>query len=461
MQPLGPGFRFTDRQTEIHVLPAPSASLHVRVEDHLQNAGDRALRSLEVRLPEGPAFGAPSIRVKVEGREVTPAHHSESDRRLVRMPFDPVWEKQQSREIVAEWNLQLDRAGRGTVGVSENAFYVADATALPLWQAPPGIFTKGGPDPARESLTVVAPADFKVLAPGKPLRTSAHGDMVAHRFLVQPAKDYLPFVVAGRYQEEIISASGTSVIFWTFQPVEAAAKAAAARLAASVSAFADYFGPVEKDKTPIRIVEAPGEFSPEFDTQGGLGSASFPGGVLLDHRAFEQGLSQEAVLQLAEYALARTWFGWRVRPRPETQILLGRGLGLFGLMVAAEARGDAARRAMVALLIERYDQARSVAVDRYLLEPPVGYSRAERISTGYRAALFFVALEDLCGRAALQAGFHQLLRTSGHDEIADEELRSAVEFSSHRDLAEMFRTWLNRPGIPDEFRARYVRSSPQ
>ena len=52
------------------------------------------------------------------------------------------------------------------------------------------------------------------------------------------------------------------------------------------------------------------------------------------------------MLQLAEYELARTWFGWRVRPRPEAQILMGRGMGLFGLVIAAEGRGpDAAPRA--------------------------------------------------------------------------------------------------------------------
>lgn len=37
--------------------------------------------------------------------------------------------------------------------------------------------------------------------------------------------------------------------------------------------------------------------------------------------------------------------------------------------------------------------------------------------------------------------------------------RAAAEAVSHRDLAEMFRMWLKRPGIPNEFRDRY--SSPR
>jgi aminopeptidase N len=113
---------------------------------------------------------------------------------------------------------------------------------------------------------------------------------------------------------------------------------------------------------------------------------------------------------------------------------------------------------MVAALLNRYDESRRIAADRQLLEPPVGYSRAERISTGYRAALFFVALENLCGRDNLRAAFQQIVRARRGDEVADEELRAAAEAASQRDLAEMFRTWLNRPGIPDDFRARYNNS---
>jgi len=58
--------------------------------------------------------------------------------------------------------------------------------------------------------------------------------------------------------------------------------------------------------------------------------------VLLDRRALTQGIANESILELAEYELARTWFGWRVRPALEDQILMGRGVGLYGLIVAAE-----------------------------------------------------------------------------------------------------------------------------
>ena len=461
MQPLGPGFRFVDRQTEIRALAdAPrGAGLHVRVVDRFENAGDRPLRSMEVRLPEGPTFGPQNLRVTIDGREISPQNSSDAAPRLMRAPFDPVWKQRQPREIVTEWDLVPEPTGRGTAAASAVAFYIADETALPLWQAPSGVFVRGGPNPMDASLTVFAPPDFRVLAPGKPLKSGAVGNLVAHRFKIRPSEDFLPYVVAGRYLEQKTRTPQGEVSFWTLQPFDAQqAQPAASRLASSMTAFTDFFGPATKSETAVRIVETPGDLPVDFGEPGDVGGGSFPGGVLLDHRAFAQGVANEPILELAEYELARTWFGWRVRPSPEAQILMGRGVGLFGLVVAAEVRSPDERRRMIALLLDRYEESRRIAADRRLLEPPAGYSRAERISTSYRAALFFVALEDLRGRDNLRAALQQIVRARGGDEVDNDDLRAAVEAASQRDLAEMFRTWLNRPGIPDDFRARYGNS---
>jgi aminopeptidase N len=97
------------------------------------------------------------------------------------------------------------------------------------------------------------------------------------------------------------------------------------------------------------------------------------------------------------------------------------------------------------------------------MEPPAGYSRAERISTGYRAGLFFVALEDLCGHDNLRTALRDILHDRAESDTGYEELRAAAESASGKDLAEMFRKWLVEPGIPQEFRSRYqnVSSAPR
>jgi hypothetical protein len=460
VHPLGPGYQFADRQAEILVSSASPGRIHFHVADELENAGDRPLRSLEVRLPDGPVFGEQNLRMLVEGAEVSAQPSSQIDVRMMRAPFDPPWQQNERRKVVTEWDLVPEASARGTIVASPDGYFVADETALPLWQTPNGVFAVGGANPGKELLTVFAPPDFRVLAPGKALKHTADGNYVARRFLINPANDFLPYVVAGRYQEKLIHARQGEVQFWTFHTMDGpAAQTAADRLSASMKALAEYFGPASEGKAAVRIVEAPVELPAELGAPGDPGGASFPEGALLGSRAFRQGIASEGVLQLAEYELTRTWFGWRVRPRPEAQILMGRGVGLFGLVVAAEGRGQDQRRSMVESLIDRYDEARRAAPDKRLMEPPSGYSRAERISTGYRAALFFVALEDLCSHDDLRAALRDILRTRASSDTGYEELRSAVESASGKDLAEMFRAWLVQPGIPGDFRARYQKSS--
>jgi aminopeptidase N len=284
------------------------------------------------------------------------------------------------------------------------------------------------------------------------------GNLVSRSFRIKPGTDFLPYIVAGRYQEQVVRTHQGAVSFWTFQTLDAQqARAAAARLSASMRAFADFFGPSAKGKRALHVVEAPGDLPNEFEELSSApGGTSFPEGVLLDSRAFTRGLADENVLQLSEYELARTWFGWRVRPRPEAQILMGRGVGLFSLVLAAEAQGQDQRGRMVASLLARYDQARQVAEDRTLLEPPAGYSREERISTGYRAALFFVALEDLCGHEAMRTAFRNIIRAREEDDVDLDDVRAAMEFATGGDLAEMFHQWLSRSSVPEDFRARYT-----
>jgi hypothetical protein len=374
----------------------------------------------------------------------------------MRAPFDPPWAQNEKRTVVTEWDLVPEASERGTIVASPDGFFVADETALPLWQTPNGVFARGGTEPNKELLTVFAQPDFRVLAPGKALKRTMDGSYVVQRFLINPDSDFIPYVVAGRYQEKIVQSRQGEVRFWTFRPVDgAAAQAAAERISSSMKTFAEFFGPASKGNSTVRIAEAQAELPAEFGEPDDPGGTSFPEGVLLDSRAFRQGIASEAVLQLAEYELARTWFGWRVRPRPEAQILMGRGVGLFGLVIAAESRGQGERRGMIASLLDRYDHARAIAPDKRLMEPPAGYSRAERISTGYRAALFFVALEDLCGRDNLGAALREIIHARAQSDTGYEELRAALEFTSGKDLVEMFREWLVQTGIPDDFRARY------
>ena len=113
--PLGPGFLFLDRHTELRAATdrARGARLHLRVVDFFSNAGNLPLQSIEVRLPEGPTFGSRNLRLTIDGRAVSPESASDTDPRLMSAPLDPVWIRNQPREIVTEWDVIPEPGGRG------------------------------------------------------------------------------------------------------------------------------------------------------------------------------------------------------------------------------------------------------------------------------------------------------------------------------------------------------------
>lgn len=460
VHPLGPGFRFTDRGAQIRQVSGTPPEIRIRIVDQMENTGDRPLRSLKANLPPAAIMPAKTLSVTVDGQKNSPEIAGENGSRSLQLTVHPVWKRNQSREIVTEWRVSPETSSSRYIGSQARAFYIADVTALPLWQAPQGIFTRGGPDARKQSLTIFAPPDFRVLGPGQPARTRRVGDQIAYLFHNKKRRLFIPFVIAGNYQQQRVRVAQGSVDFWTFHPIDPGqAETAAVQLAASMSAFEGYFGPLSKGEGAIHIVEVPGELPSLFGRPDGPGATSFPGGVLLDSRGWTQGVATELVLELAEVELAQTWFGWQVRPRPGAELLMGRGADLFGLVVAAESRSEAQRKQMVSSLLKRYDEARQAAPDQPLIGPPGGYPRAQQISTEYKAALFFVALEDSCGRDNFQKALTHIVQGLGGGQAGMAVLRAAAEEASGRDLAGMFRTWVAHSGIPVDFRARYADGS--
>jgi hypothetical protein len=269
------------------------------------------------------------------------------------------------------------------------------------------------------------------------------------------------------------------VIFWTLEPLDPQpAQAAAERLTRTVAVYDRLFSPVAGGVSrrsiawPVYIAEA-STMLPHMDipielgqteTAADLSALSFPEGALLDRRAFTLGVASEPVLELAEFELAQTWFGWRVQVRPEAQTLTPAGLALFAVAKAAGAReGDAGRRRYISLLVGALDRARAnIAAaapagigENATIVPPLPRTPEERAVAAYKAALFFVAFEDLAGQQTLESAMHRLLRDMAGESIDDADLRSALEAASGRDLAAMFRTWRSFSEIPPDFRAKY------
>lgn len=440
--PLGPGFHFASRQASIRQVAAGSLRVHVRVTDQLTNGGTRALGYLDILLPEDVSEGT-GLSILADGHQVHALLIAREPGAPLRIHFEPSWPQGETKSFAFDYEL-APTPGSTVVAAAPDAFYLADSDALPRWLPPAGFFVTADSQARREDFEVTAPIAFRVLAAGREQRPKRQGDLAIHSFRLSNS-DFPPFVVAGRYQETPIHTDRGDVIFWTLHPLNAqSAQSSAERLAGTAATYEKAFGPASKKRSPIRIVEVPSAASSDEDD-----AAPFTNGAVLSERVFATGIADDSVLELAESALARTWFGWVAQPSPRDQVLLGRAAGLFAVVMAAKARGgDTARRAAIGRLLAAYD--RDQASENIAIIP------GAPLSHGYKAALFWVALEDLSGAEPLQRATRHLLQALAGKEISAVDLRSALESETGRDLVEVFHTWIDHSGLPADFRARYA-----
>ncbi len=444
---LGPGFHFASRQTVIQ----PGAPLHVRVTDQLVNAGTRPLSYLDVLLPEN----AGSIAVTMDGRMVSARLATSQPGSALRIPFEPPWPQKQSRSFVLNYDIASD-SSRAAATASDQNFHVASPDLLPRWVPPPGVFVTAD-SPQREEFEFAAPATARVTAAGRERRRSKQGERTVHRFRVTP-DDFPLFIAAGRYEETLIRAGkeGRPVIFWTLPSLAPEkAKPAAERLAQTVDTFEKAFGPLASGHPAIRIVvmAAPQDAPVGNDATSAF---TFPYGVILDDRLFNLEQISEQALEAAESGLAATWFGWTIRlPAAGPDNVFGLGARRFAVITAAAAReGESARSQAVRQLLADYDRANAPTA----LPGPASANVSGALDAE-KAALFWIALEDLAGTKAVQAAIQHLILALAGNQVTIGDLRAAIEGETRSSAVGFFREWIDRPGVPADFRARYSPAS--
>ena len=453
---LGPGFNHADRTVNVSATSIEPTQINVRVTDKLENVGNRGLAYLDVSLPTGPSFGSQNLGITVAGKTVAGRRVKAGSGSLLRIPFNPAWPKGEEREIAFGYGLEPSPEGRGAVAATPDGFYLADPDVFPSWRPPLGPFARGSLRARTERLEVTVPADFRVLAVGREQHSERRGELVIHRFEMVGA-EFPPYLIAGRYREQRLDTENGEVVFWTRESLdEKVARTAAQRLTASAAVYEESFGRIERSRSPIYVVETSAELAPIAVETPDIPAASFPKGVLFDRRGVTAGLATDSVLDVADYELARTWFGWHVRPRPEADLLLGRGMAFFAALHAAEARGGKTlRREEIVRLIKTYDGLGSAADEKPGFGPPVGYSRTELTAKAYKGALFLLSLEDIAGEEKFHRAVRRILADMAGQEVGTNELRSAVEAEAERNLAEVFHAWIDHPGIPAEFRTNH------
>jgi len=457
--PLVPGYQILRESREVRFVPGESPALHIRGDFKLENTGNGDLTFIDVTLPEEAAFGRRNLRLELNGHEVAPAsippEYRQDRPNAVRVPFDPPWKHKAAVQFTIEYDLASPQDPGPRITLGQSDFHLGSRGWFPALEPPKHVFSPYPRRPKTTAYTVRVPSNFLVLARGTPKGRKKAGGQTEYRFVLRQ-DDLPPFVVGGSYVQTPVNAPADSATFWTLEPLAGDSRQAAADITQTWTILVNDFGPIDPNISTPHVVESPELRGHNNRDDSGPVVASFPGGVLVNPAALALGIGSQPFLDMVAHSLAHNWFGDEMYPAPDAAVGLGEGLPEYATIVVDEARnGPSARRMRIEKYLTEYDEARKNAAERPLgitmLSDPAGQ---QQIALA-KAPLFFVALEDYCGAAAMRNGLKHMVEVLRGQEVSYDSLRSALEESSGKNLAELFRVWLNNDGIPADFRSRY------
>ena len=456
--PLAPGYRILKQSREVTFVPGQPAELRVRSLYTVENSGTADLSFVDVNFPPELSYGRSSVRVEVDGREAAatnlPAEEQQARPDALRIPLDPAWGRKQKREVAVEYTLRSPGDSGARIGIGESNFHLSSRGWFPELLPPKRVLSPYPKPPKTWAFTVRVPQDFSVLAAGVPKGAKKSGEQAEHRFELD-ADTTAVYVVAGRYARWPERRKANSTGFWTVQPLAADPSAGAQQIDSVWGTLQQDFGALDKKSVGPVIVEAPG-LRGRFSDDAAPAAVAFPGGALVNPAALALGTGGDEFLDVVSRALAREWFGESMYFSDAAGVGMGEGLPEYAGIVIDEARhGPEARRRRVVEYLRRFDDASKAANETPLSAITLGDAEGPRRIALAKAALFFSALEDVCGEGPMRAGLKNLLASQRGREAGYADLRAALEESCSRDFAPMFRLWLNSKGIPPDFRERY------
>lgn len=434
--PLGPGFGI-ERQDVTFAYDRGEVA-GVRFVYRLRNDGNEPLERLDFNLPHGLA----NFRATLDGRPAD-ARLTEFDiedvpaaprRASARFTFSPPVPMKRRFDLVLEYDVPV-RGQHRFAAADAGAFYLPSEDWFPELVRPAAVFARGSARHPETRIAILLPGDWRVLTPGRGQGRRARGGAAEHRFRLRGG-DGAPYLLAGPYHEHAVSSHGQTVIFWTLTPPDLpAAQAAGARLAADLAALEAMLGPrARRTGAPTWVVE--------LDDTRAVDSSAFAAGLILLPQQMAELVSGQLPSPRHRDTLAGIWFERVTQPEDRLAVQLAEGLKHFSMLGLEQLAGGDLRSAHIA--------ARIAEFDRLAAESPPEMAAREKMR------VFLLALEDVVGQKKLHAGLRRMVQARRGDTWNRSDLRAALELESGEDLAETFRRWLDEPGIPGDFRARYA-----
>ena len=457
--PLAPGYAISKESREIQFVSGATPELKVRGRFTLVNSGTSKLSFIDMVVPPEKTAGLSGLHIEVNGREVNavplPAELQYDHPHTLRIPLESTWEQKQKRELLIEYVLRSPDDSSSRITLSLKTFSLGFSGWFPVLQPPDHALSPFPKRPDRTLITIRTPSDFLLFSRGKRAGVKKADNEIESRYIVG-MNELAPFAVGGQYVEASSSRSGkSSVAFWTLEPLKQDTAASAQRIESAWNTMQTDFGSLDKNISAPHVVESP-DLRNHLTGQAGPAAEAFPGGALVSSAALALGINNEEFLDKVTHAVAHDWFGQQIYPEPFAALGLGEGLPEYATIVIDEAsKGEAGRRQRIIEYLRAYDEASKKAVEIPLGDAKLTDAPEQRAISLAKAPLFFIALEDKCGEAPVRAAFKRVISLLRGQQVGYNEIRSAIEQESGKDLAEFFRTWLYESGIPKDFSAKY------
>jgi hypothetical protein len=449
--PLGPGYSIESQQVRVQFVPGPEPRIRIDAEYRLKNTGNQPLSEVELRLPGRRRFHFDEPRAAWDATAVTTATATDNSRNAL-LALPQPWTKSARHTLHLSVEYLPAAAGETGLSFSADAFFLPAAGWSPELLPSGGLFATGGVPPKKWEMSVSVPEGFLVHTSGKQKKTARkNGEITV--VATQRSNDRYPFVIAGRYNSAQIALGKEKILLWTRKAQDPeAVRGLSEALARTTEAYDAVFGTRTKAPSATWIVECP----------------VVPGCFTLPTRTMAELLGEKEEPTVAEMvspdtlmagfgsggppiggaavapSLAASWLGYGQNPGFFEQEPPLSALPAFAASIGrdaaegADSRADTIRRAL-----------------QLIPEKPGGHGPEAPAVVRAKSFLFFYALQDRYGREVFRKAISHMLQARRERGLELSDLIAAFEEETHENMAEFVRLWMKRPGVPEEFRARY------
>ncbi|SCY14732.1 M1 family metallopeptidase [Thiohalorhabdus denitrificans] len=293
-------------------------------------------------------------------------------------------------------------------------------------------YPRTGQDLHTYRLTVTAPRELRLTAPGHRTDETTEGDTRTVRFRMgQPAEGAVLVGGPHRFRRDTTE-DGIAVATSLPPDLEELADPFLAATAGHLQRFQERYGPYPH--TGFTVVSSP--------WPAGFG---FPGIAYLGRRILPMGFIRE---QSLPHEILHSWWGNGVYVDPASGNW-AEGLTTYGADYRLRARDskEAARELRLRWLQDYASYHRGEPAPA-LRDFQARVDQASRTRGYNKAAFLWIMLRDRLGDAPFDAALRRFLRQHKYQRASWADLQRAFEQAGEQDLDAFFRAWLDRPGAP-------------